>query len=168
MRSLGWDPIRAPTMDWPSGLALGPLGWIVTVTFLFSGASLAVFALGLRPKLSTGSSGITLLVLGGLALMGLAFSTDPTLRTSPATWHGRLHDLSFVLLGITLMPGMLMLGASFRCDPRWVDLAVYSFATASLALPTFFIKGVAFYVFLVAILIWCEVMTFRLWRLSNK
>ena len=23
LRSLGWDPIYAPTFDWPSGLALG-------------------------------------------------------------------------------------------------------------------------------------------------
>ena len=111
---------------------------------------------------------IVLLALAGFAMMGLAFSTDPTLRTSPATWHGRLHDLSFVLLGITLMPGMLVLGATFRRDPRWTDLSAYSFATASLALPTFFIKGASFYVFLVAILIWYEVIAFRLWRLSNK
>jgi hypothetical membrane protein len=168
MSSLGWDAFKAPTLDWPSGLALGPFGWIMTATFLVSGVSLLVFAFGLRRKLSGGRAGSLLLALAGLALMGLAFHTDPTLRASAATWHGRLHDLSFVILGITLMPGMLVLGASFRNDPRWKDLAVYTFATASLALPTFFIKGAAFYVFLVAILIWCELTAVRLWRLTNQ
>ncbi len=27
--SLGWDPLYAPTFDWPSGLSLGKYGWIM-------------------------------------------------------------------------------------------------------------------------------------------
>jgi hypothetical protein len=167
LRSLGWDPFSAPTLDWPSGLALGPHAGLMTATFLFSGASLSFFALGLRNKLSTGRLGIILMTLAGLALMGLAFSTDPTLRTTPPTWHGRLHDLSFVLLGLALMPGMLALGLAFRHEPRWANLTIYTLGTASLALPAFFIKGPAFYVFLAAILAWCEVIALRLWNLSR-
>src|SRR5512141_3234063 len=48
MRSLGWDPVSRPTFDWPSGLALGPVGWIMTITFLASGAALSLFGWGLR------------------------------------------------------------------------------------------------------------------------
>lgn len=167
LRSLGWDPFTAPTIDWPSGLALGPHAGFMTATFLISGASLSFFALGLRNQLSSGRSGILLLALAGLALMGLAFTTDPTLRSTPPTWHGRLHDLSFVVLGLALMPGMLALGLAFRRDPRWANLAFYTFCTAGLALPTFFIKGAAFYVFLAAILAWYEVIALRLWNLSG-
>ena len=71
------------------------------------------------------------------------------------------------MLGLALMPGMLALGLAFRHDPRWANLAFYTLATASLALPAFFIKGPAFYVFLAAILAWCEVIALRLWNLSR-
>ena len=49
--SLGWDPLRAPTFDWPSGLALGRLGWLMTATFIVSGAAMMLFAYGLRVAL---------------------------------------------------------------------------------------------------------------------
>jgi formate hydrogenlyase subunit 3/multisubunit Na+/H+ antiporter MnhD subunit len=51
MRSLGWDPLTRPTFDWPSGLALGPLGWIMTMTFLVCGLLMSIFAWGLRGEL---------------------------------------------------------------------------------------------------------------------
>ncbi len=51
MRSLGWDPLLRPTFDWPSGLALGPFGWIMTATFLLCGPLLSIFAWGLHGEL---------------------------------------------------------------------------------------------------------------------
>jgi len=96
--------------------------------------------------------------------MGIAFTTDPTIRSTPATWHGRLHDLSFVLLGMTLPPAMILLGFAFRDDQYWSNLSYYTWITVALALPTFWLKGAAFYVFLLAVLIWCEVIAFRLSR----
>jgi len=105
--------------------------------------------------------GSALLVVAGLALAGLAFTTDPTLRSTPATWHGRLHDLSFVLLGLTLIPSMLVLGKAFRDDPRWRGFGVYTWITAALAIPTFALKGAAFYVFLLAVLVWSELVAAR-------
>jgi hypothetical protein len=162
--SLGWDPLRAPTFDWPSGLALGPLGGLMTATFILCGAAMAVFALGLGSNLqnNTGKLGAALMVLAGLALAGLAFTTDPTLRSTPATWHGRLHDASFILLGLALIPSMLVLGLAFRFDARWKDLSLYTWVTAALALPAFALKGAAFYVFLLAVLLWSEALAWRL------
>jgi hypothetical protein len=49
--SLGWHPINDPTFDWPSGLALGAYGWIMTLTFIFSGLMMILFASGLRLSL---------------------------------------------------------------------------------------------------------------------
>jgi hypothetical protein len=165
MLSLGWHPLRAPTLDWPSGLALGPYGWIMTITFLLSGLLMTLFASGLhlsiapvRPALI----GTLFLILAGFALMGMAFSTDPTLTTTTHTWHGILHDLSFVLLGLTLMPAMILFGFAFRKNPYWDDLSLYTWITAVLALPTFWLKGAAFYAFLLAVLVWCEVIAVRL------
>ena len=163
--SLGWHPLNDPTFDWPSGLALGDYGWVMTLTFLLSGILMTIFASGLR--LSLPRSRVTLfstlaLTCSGLALAGLAFTTDPTIRTTPGTWHGRLHDLSFVLLGLTLMPAMLLLGFAFWQEKHWRSLSLYTWATMALAVPSFWLKGAAFYIFLLAVLTWLVVIAQRL------
>jgi len=171
MRSLGWDPLHAPTFDWPSGLSLGPQGPWMTLTFIVSGSLMSFFALGLRTELGAnrpGRIGTGLLALAGIALCGLAFATDPTLRATPVTWHGRLHDLSYVVLGLSLLPGALALGLAFRRDPLWRDLSTYTLLTVTLALPAFWLKGAAFYLFLAAILIWSEVIAIRLSHLTRQ
>jgi hypothetical protein len=163
--SLGWHPISDPTFDWPSGLALGRFGWIMTATFITSGLIMTLFArrlfLDLKPDTAS-KIGTTLMAFAGLFLAALAFTTDPTIRDTPATWHGQLHDLSFVLLGLTLFPAMIVLGFAFRADERWKSLALYTWGTLALAGPAFFIKGAAFYVFLLAILAWNEIAAIRL------
>ena len=167
--SLGWHPINDPTFDWPSGLALGPCGWIMTATFITSGLLMTLFArrLFLDLKLTPASKlGATLMAFAGLFLATLAFTTDPTIRDTPATLHGRLHDLSFVLLGLTLFPAMIVLGFAFRADERWKNFAVYTWGTLALAGPAFFLKGAAFYVFLFFILLWNELAAIWLNRLA--
>ena len=167
MRGLGWHPINDPTFDWPSGLALGKYGFVMTATFIISGLLMFLFAariyLDLKPAL-TSQAGSALLALSGLGLAALAFTTDPTTLadTTPATWHGRLHDLSFVLLGLTLLPAMLILGKAFQGDPRWRGYGIYTWLTAAFAIPAFIIKGVAFYVFLFSILLWNGIIAWRL------
>jgi len=168
--SLGWHPIHDPTFDWPSGLALGDFGWIMTMTFLLSGLMMAIFASGLRlslPRTALTFFAALALTLAGLALAGLAFSADPTIRSTPATWHGRLHDLSFVVLGLTLMPAMILLGFAFQNDERWKNLSAYIWITVAFALPAFWLKGAAFYVLMLAVFVWCEVVAFRLQAFAN-
>jgi len=165
LRSLGWHPSNAPTFDWPSGLALGDYGWAMTITFVLSGLMMIIFAFGLRlnlPRSRITSISSLALSLAGLSLAGLAFTTDPTIRFTPATWHGRLHDLSFVLLGLTLVPAMIFLGFAFRMDERWESLSLYTWLTVVLTFPTFWLKGAAFYMFLLAVLTWNEVVAIRL------
>ena len=165
LKSLGWHPINDPTFDWPSGLALGDYGWLMTATFIISGILMALLAfrlfLNLKPAPAS-KVGTTLFVLAGLALAALSFTTDPTIRDTPATWHGRLHDLSFVMLGLTLFPAMIVLGFAFRQNENWKNLSTYTWLTLALAAPAFALKGAAFYVFLLAILVWNEVVALRL------
>lgn len=165
MLSLGWDPL-GPVVDWPSGLALGPYGWLMTLTFFVCGAMLTLFACGLRlvlkEKLAT-----TLLMIAGMGMMGLIFTTDPTLGSTSRTWHGLLHDSFFAVLGFTLMPGMLLLGRVFQRHEQWKNLSIYTWATLALVVPTFWLKGAAFYVFLLAILLWSEIVAFRLKSTMN-
>lgn len=160
MRSLGWHPL-GPVIDWPSGLAMGPYGWLMTVTFFVCGAMMAFFAYGLklvlREKLAT-----TLLMFAGFAMMGLVFTSQPTIGRGAYNWHGFLHDAFFAVLGFTLMPGMLLLGLAFEKHESWKNLSIYTWGTLALVIPTFWLKGLFFYAFLLAILVWSEVIAFRL------
>lgn len=160
MRSIGWDPF-GNVLDWPSGLALGPYGWLMTINFFLCGAMMAFFAYGLKLALHE-KFATTLLILAGFAMMGLIFTTDPTIRSYPKTWHGILHDSFFAALGIMLMSGMLLLGRVFQKNEHWKNLSIYTWGTLVLVVPTFWLKGMAFYAFLAAILIWSEVVAFRL------
>ena len=167
---LGWDPIDAPTFDWPSGLSLGPYGSWMTGTFILSGFILFLFALRLYFDLGPATIskiGSALLACSGLALAGLSFNTDPILTTITRTWHGLLHDFFFVLLGLSLLGSMVFLGKAFQDDPRWRGYRIYTWVTAALAIPAFFLKGVAFYFFLLAILIWNEVIAIRLLKIKH-
>ena len=160
MRSIGWEPL-GNVLDWPSGLAMGPYGWLMTINFFVCGAMMAFFAYGLKlalqDKLAT-----TLMMFAGFAMMGLIFTTDPTIRSYPKTWHGFLHDSFFAVLGVALMLGMLLLGRLFQKNDHWKNLSIYTWVTLALVIPTFWLKGMAFYVFLLAILVWSEIIAFRL------
>lgn len=160
MRSIGWDPF-GNVLDWPSGLALGPYGWLMTINFFVCGAMMAFFAYGLKLALQE-KFATTLLMLAGFAMMGLVFTTDPTIRSYPKTWHGILHDSFFAVLGVMLMSGMLLLGRVFQRDEHWKSLSIYTWATLALVVPTFWLKGPWFYLFLSAILIWSEIVALRL------
>lgn len=163
-RSLGWHPLHAPTVDWPSGLALGPYGGWMIAAFIGSGSLLIVFASRLGQHLEGARRAAFLLTAAGVALALLGFKTDPTFLPTPRTWHGALHDAAFVLLGLTLFPAMLLLTARFRADPRWRGHAAYTLATLLLAAPAFAIKGLAFYVFLAAMIGWFVATAARVWR----
>lgn len=160
MRTLGWNPL-GPVIDWPSGLAMGPYGWMMTVTFFVCGALMAFFAYGLKLTFHDGLA-TTLLMIAGFAMMGLVFTSDPTIGRTSYTWHGFLHDALFVVLGFTLMPGMLLLGRVFQKHEDWKNLSLYTWGSLAFVIPTFWLKGVAFYVFLFIILVWSEVVAFRL------
>jgi len=167
MRSLGWSPLAAPTFDWPSGLALGPWGWLMTATFVLSGLLTGLFGLGLRWALAglpAGKAAGGLLVLAGLAMVCLASPTDPTLRTTPATLTGNIHDLAYVALGLTLFPAILLCGWAFRRAAFWRSLAGFTWLAAGLSIPAFALKGIAIYLFLVVILSWGVAAAWRLWR----
>jgi len=169
MLGLGWRPLQV--IDWPSGLALGPHGLWLTVVFILSGLLMAIFALGLRGALRNETAprtGTLSLLLAGFALAGLAFPTDPTFRSTPKTWHGLLHDTFFVLLGLALLTSMLTLGRAFQTDSRWRGFGIYTFVTAAFALPSFAMKGIAFYLFLGAILAWAFVIAIKLLSLSHQ
>lgn len=168
--SLRWHPLYATTIDWPSGLSLGPYGWVMISAFIFVGLLLACFALGLYWQLRTPTSvcqSPLLLFASAVAMMLLGFKTDPTYRTTPHTIPGLIHDSAFVLLGLTLLPAMFLLARAFQQVATWRHYACYTFITVLIIAPAFALKGIAFYIFLIGVLTWFELIAIRLWAVTR-
>jgi hypothetical protein len=168
MVDLGWDPIGASDVPWPSGLALGPLGWLQVLNFILFGLALMVFAVGLHRGVAARARGSVigpmLLMVAGVALVLSAFKTDPSLSGGPQTWHGLIHGLVFLLLVLSLLLSFLLLWWRLRRDPRWRGYDLYTIITAVLYVVLFFRSASqwAFYLFLAVVLAWVEVMAIRL------
>jgi uncharacterized membrane protein YidH (DUF202 family) len=162
---IGWEPLKDPSGAWPSGLSLGPYGWAQDLNFVLSGSLLAIFAVGLHRGMRTGSrAGPALLFVAGLAMALLAFETDPIERAGPRTLHGWVHDASFVLFVLALVSALFLLWRRMREDRRWRGHSRYTLATAVLAMVLLFLPGLAYYFFLVVVLVWFEATAIKLWR----
>lgn len=168
MVDLGWDPIGASDVPWPSGLALGPLGWLQVLNFILFGLALMLFAVGLHRGVAARVRGSVigpmLLVVAGVALVLSAFKTDPSLSGGPQSWHGLIHGLAFLLLVLSLLLSFLLLWWRLRTDPLWRGYDLYTIITAVLYVVLFFLSASqwAFYLFLAVVLAWVEVMAIRL------
>jgi hypothetical protein len=168
MLGIGWEPLGDPAGAWPSGLALGPYGWVQTLNFVLSGVLLALFAAGLHVGAGRGSwTGPTLLFAAGAAMALMGFETDPIRRTGPRTPHGLIHDLAFALLVLALLPAFYFLWRRFGEDPAWRGHARYTLATGIIATLSLSLPGVAYYLFIGVVLVWFESTALRLWRLSG-
>ncbi len=169
LRGLGWHPILAPTHDWPSGLALGPFGWIMIGAFLASGAAMFLFARAIRLAFASHGRLIGALFSGSaLALLLLAAPTDPTNTTITPTLFGMLHDAAFVILGLTFFPGLITTAVAAWRDPDWHWLTLLTFVVAGLSAPAFLLKGFWFYFFLIGALGWIGIVATQLWRLAHQ
>ena len=167
MLGIGWRPLGDPAGAWPSGLALGPYGWAQTLNFVLSGILLTLFAAGLHlgAKDERGAwTGPALLFTAGAAMALMGFETDPIRRTGPRTPPGLIHDLAFVLFVLALLPAFFFLWRRFREDPAWRGHARYTLATGMIATLLLLLPGVAYYLFIVVVLVWTSVTGAKLWR----
>ena len=165
---IGWEPLRDPSGAWPSGLSLGPYGWMQDLNFALSGMLLAIFAVGLHRGIRGGSkTGPALLFVAGLAMALLAFETDPIKGSGPRTLHGWVHDASFVLFVLALTSALFLLWRRMREDRLWRGHARYTLVTAVLAVVLLFLPGVAYYLFLVVVLIWFGATAIKLRRVTR-
>ena len=91
MMGIGWRPLVDPADAWPSGLALGPYGFLQIANFVASGLLLALFAIGLHLEVGDGRGsevGPCLLFVAGATMALMGFETDPIRRVGPRTLHG--------------------------------------------------------------------------------
>ncbi|QXJ26071.1 DUF998 domain-containing protein [Actinomadura graeca] len=137
----GFDPARHPL----SMLSLGEQGWLQTANFLVSGMLVLASAAGLKGVLDRRSPGGTwgprlVAVYGaGLVWAGL-FRTDPA-EGYPAgapdgaaqvSWHGALHNLAPVGIGLALSAACLVFARRFARQGRT------AWTAASVAAPSFY------------------------------
>ena len=127
----GYDPLQQGISD----LALGPGGWLQTLTFLLTGLLLSAFALGLRTAQAASVAArcaVALLLLsgGGLLLLGL-FPRDPA--GALPTWQGAIHNLVGTSL-LSLPVACLALAAAFRRDAGWRPYSRWAGAVGVLTL----------------------------------
>ena len=163
MLGIGWRPLGDPSGAWPSGLALGPYGWIMDLGFVVSGVLLMVFASGLHRGMTHGSkAGPALLFVAGAAMALLAFETDPIQRTGPRSWSGLVHDAAFVVFAAAILLALLALWRRMRKDPAWRRHSRLTFATAIVCAACLVLPGVAYYLFLAAALVWIEATALKL------
>ena len=167
MLGIGWRPVADPAGAWPSGLALGPYGPAQVANFVASGLLLAFFALGLHLGATNGRGspfGSALLIVAGTAMALMGFETDPIRRIGPRSLHGLIHDVAYVIFVLAFLGALFSLWRRFEADPRWQGHAIYTLATGILAVLLLWLPGVAYYLFIVTLLVWIEVTAIRLWR----
>jgi hypothetical protein len=173
MMELGLKPRGASDVPWPSGLALGPLGWLQMLNFAFFGITLIFFAIGLyRGVASSGRlswAGPVLLVVAGVALVLAAFKTAPHVMQGPQTWHGAIHLLAFLLLVLSFLLALFFWWRRLSVDPRWRGYAPYTLITAILYIVLLFASTWqwGFYLFLGNVLIWIELIALQLCRMAQ-
>jgi hypothetical protein len=173
MRGLGWEPLGASDVPWPSGLALGPLGWLQVLSFAFFGLTLILFALGLDRAVPG---------LGARHEVGIRFECredqgdaghheqrPPGPRKPPPWRHGAIHLLAFLLLVLSFLLALFFWWRRLSRDPRWHAYAPYTLITAILYILLLFasVWQWGFYLFLANVLIWIELMALHLRSVEN-
>jgi hypothetical protein len=174
MIGLGWDPIYSSDVPWPSALALGPFGWLQVANFVFFGVCLISFGLGLQRGVMVSGRisrvGPMLVIIAGIAMVLLGFRADPRTSGLPQTWHGWIHALAFLIVALSMLVAFFVLWRRLKSDPLWPGYGLYTLISGILCVILLFMSltdliipgQVAFYLFLVVMLAWIEVIAIRL------
>jgi Protein of unknown function (DUF998) len=115
MDALGWEV-------WPSGLALGPHGWLQTANFVVFGLLLIAFAwavAAIPARRSAMTAAPVLLALAGVAATMLAFETDPP--DADETWHGIVHGIAYLIWLGSIVLAYPLIWWRVRRHPAWTE-----------------------------------------------
>jgi hypothetical protein len=122
LTAFGWTPADANGVQFPSSLALGPLGWVQMANSALLGLLIIGLAAGfyreVRPRLQA-RIGPVLLGMAGVGAMLGVFPTDHGPPTAPTTWHGVLHNVGFAVFFFSVLLSFAFLTASSWGDSRW-------------------------------------------------
>lgn len=128
LRGLGWEPIGASDVPWPSSTALGPYGWAQIANFLFLGVAVLALTAGLWRVLRPAPRiGLVALGVVGVAMLLSAFPTDGS-STAFTTTHGAIHFFAFFTFVFAAVVAQIALGLSLRRRQGWRAAGTYSLA----------------------------------------
>jgi hypothetical protein len=141
------QPGLDPATHYVSEYAHGPFGWLVMVAYVAAGAGVLGIAWSAGTTLS-GTRSVALAIC--LALVGVGLiATGVTRIDLPAadgsvvsTASGMAHELAGYVLFLGLIPGVFLVAATFRRDPR----------LSSAALPAWIFAGSIVITFVVAVM----------------
>ena len=170
-------PNYNPISDFVSSLALTPMGWIQSISFLVMGLLEVIFVAGLFFNLRRARGfrpGIGLLAFGGfVVLLIAAFHMDPW----GASIAGTIHSASFYGLALGFPIAVLLLAPSLKSTPNWKNIFVYTLVAGILALAliigVFLIDTAGWFglyemIVVANMIIWMEVVAVHLLRLSLR
>jgi hypothetical protein len=137
LHQLGWEFIGGEEVPWPSSLARGPYGWAQIATFGITGLAIIAFAVALRdqlPRRRASRVAVVLLALLGVALILAALRVDTPMLSggSPATWHGWVHAVAFLLIIATGVLAPLTMALAVQGDAGWRPMTIASVAASAL------------------------------------
>ena len=176
-RELGWHPVRRTAAGWPSILALGELGRLLTATLAVCGALGLAFAVGLyRGTKRSPWNAVGAATLGVLAVaVGLeAFTTDPPRSVSPPTWHGEIHDTAYPIVVVSALAAPLCFAVGLAREPAWRPYSAVSLAAVAVLLATLVLQversyaQLLEYPFFATLLVWLELLALRLLRVARR
>ena len=169
LHQLGWEFVGGAQVPWPSSLARGPYGWAQIATFVITGLLIMVFAVALRdqlPRRRASGFVVVLLALLGMALILAGFRVDRPMLSggSPATWHGWIHAIAFLLIILASVLAPLTMALAVRRDPSWRPIAVVSLAAAALFVVFLLLPwgNASFLMAIVTLFAWIAVVAARL------
>jgi hypothetical protein len=122
LHGLGWQFVGGGQVPWPSSLARGRYGWAQVATFLITGLLIVILAVAVRdrlPRRRASSLAVVLLAMLGVALILAAFRVDVPMLSggSPASWHGWVHGIAFLLIIATGVLTPLAMAVAVRVIP---------------------------------------------------
>lgn len=165
LNASGWSPLHKSRVEWPSLLALGPSGWLLTATFVVCGALGLLFALTLYRRLQVAPAAALVAVIA-FAVALEAFAADAPTQAGAESWHARLHNAVYPAIPAAAVAAAAVLGTLLRRRPAQRRLAQLSLAAASLmavaAVSALFddVAQLARFVLFGALLVWLELIAF--------
>ena len=131
---------------------------------------LAVAVRDQLPRRRANSFAVVLLALLGVALILAGFRVDVPMLSggSPATWHGGVHGIAFLLIIATGVLAPLTMALAMRGDACWQPITVMSLAASALFVVFLFFPwgNATFLLAIVTLFAWIAAVALRpaTWR----
>ena len=143
--------------------------WAQVATFVITGLLIVVLAVAVRdqlPRRRVSGFAVVLLALLGVALILAAFRVDVPMLSggSPATWHGWVHGIAFLLIIALGVLAPLTMALTVCGDPCWRPIAVVSVVASALFAVFLFLPlgNATFLLAIVTVFAWIASVAVRL------